>query len=97
MSATPTDLWPYNPNTAIIPCDLARSIRAWALAEMSEAQLHSYSQRQLLLMYVAHLGTILASIREPTRTQEESIAAARRVMGIDGPEFDERVKAWMTR
>jgi hypothetical protein len=38
--------WPYTERSCLIDPDAARSIRAWALKEMTEAQLNSYSQRQ---------------------------------------------------
>jgi hypothetical protein len=46
--------WPYHRRTNILDRELAASIRRWALSDaaMSEAELHSYSQRQLLRMYL---------------------------------------------
>jgi len=46
------DLWPYSESSGLISRELARSIRAWALTEMTEAQLNNYSQRQLMQMYI---------------------------------------------
>jgi len=47
-----TDPWPYCEGSGLIDRDLARSIREWALTEMTEAELNSYSQRQLMQMYI---------------------------------------------
>lgn len=64
--------WPYSENARLIDRDLAASIRQWALTEgangqpMAEAELHSYSQRQLLQMYVDHLAKILERVRPET-------------------------------
>jgi hypothetical protein len=44
--------WPYSACSGILDRKLAANIRAWALTHMSEAELHSYSQRQLLSMYL---------------------------------------------
>jgi hypothetical protein len=77
-----TDLWPYNRSTGIIPRDMAQSIRAWALTCMTEAELRSYSQQQLLLMYVGHLDDELGKVLKPQRTPEESMATARAVLGL---------------
>jgi hypothetical protein len=50
-AATPSS-WPYSACSGILDCKLAANIRAWVLTHMSEAELHSYSQRQLLSMYL---------------------------------------------
>jgi hypothetical protein len=50
-AATPSQ-WPYSACSGILDRKLAANIRAWALTRMSEAELHSYSQRQLLSMYL---------------------------------------------
>jgi hypothetical protein len=61
--------WPYSESSRLIDRDLAASIRQWALTEgangqpMAEAELHSYSQRQLLQMYVDHLAKVLERVR----------------------------------
>ena len=54
------DLWPYCARSGLIERELARAIRAWALAagpngsppRMTEAELNSHSQRQLVHMYL---------------------------------------------
>jgi hypothetical protein len=50
--ATTPRAWPYSACSGILDRKLAANIRAWALTHMSEAELHSYSQRQLLSMYL---------------------------------------------
>jgi len=50
-----TSAWPYSAGSGIIDRKLAANIRAWALTHMSAAELHSYSQRQLLSMYLEHI------------------------------------------
>jgi hypothetical protein len=60
-AATPSG-WPYSACSLIIDRKLAANIRAWALTHMSEAELHSYSQRQLLSMYLEQ--HILPSIQK---------------------------------
>jgi hypothetical protein len=50
-AATPSS-WPYSTCSGILDCKLAANIRVWALTCMSQAELHSYSQRQLLSMYL---------------------------------------------
>jgi hypothetical protein len=50
-AATPSP-WPYSGCSGILDRKLAANIRAWALTHMSEAELHSYSQGQLLSMYL---------------------------------------------
>jgi hypothetical protein len=77
-----SDLWPFNRNTDIMDRDLARSIRAWALTCMTEAELRSYSQQQLLLMYIGHLDDVLGKVLKQQRTAEESMAAARAVLDL---------------
>jgi hypothetical protein len=58
-----TNLWPYCERSGLIDRDLARSIREWALTEMTEAELRSYSQRQLMQMYIQrHLGPTLERV-----------------------------------
>jgi hypothetical protein len=64
-------LWPFNRNTDIIDRDLARSIRAWALTCMTEAELRSYSQRQLLMMHVDHCGSLLEKVLGPSTQSPE--------------------------
>jgi hypothetical protein len=44
--------WPYSACSGILDREFAANIRVWALTHMSQAQLHSYSQRQLLSMYL---------------------------------------------
>jgi hypothetical protein len=55
--------WPYTERSCLIAPDTARSIRAWALNEMTEAQLNSYSQRQLMEMHLKRTRDILARVR----------------------------------
>jgi hypothetical protein len=57
------DLWPYSERSGLIERGLARSIRAWALSRMSETELNSYSQRQLVHMYLhQHIGPTLKKV-----------------------------------
>jgi hypothetical protein len=55
--------WPYTERSCLIAPDIARSIRAWALKEMTEAHLNSYSQRQLMEMHLKRARDILAKVR----------------------------------
>jgi hypothetical protein len=82
--------WPFNPNTNIIDRNLARSIRTWALSGvMTEAELRSHSQRQLLRLYIErHIKPTIAKALAPTRTPEEAEAAAGRVLS-ESPPADE--------
>ena len=55
-AATPS-AWPYTARSGILDRKLAANIRAWALTNksgphMTQAELHSYSQGQLLSMYL---------------------------------------------
>ena len=55
-AATPS-AWPYSACSGILDRKLAANIRAWALTNksgphMTQAELHSYSQGQLLSMYL---------------------------------------------
>jgi hypothetical protein len=86
------DGWPYRENSGLIDRDLARSIRVWALTEgangqpMAEVELHSYSQRQLLQMYVDHLAKVLERARPEMADPERQAWAAGRakyVLGVD--------------
>jgi hypothetical protein len=54
--------WPYTAGSCLIDPDTARSIRDWALQDMTEAELHSLSQRQLLGMYLDHLRECLVKV-----------------------------------
>ena len=65
-AATPS-AWPYSARRGLLDRKLAANIRAWALTNesgphMTEAELHSYSQRQLLSMYLKQ--HILPSIQK---------------------------------
>ena len=51
-AASTSSGWPYSACSGILDRELAANIRAWALTHMSQAELHSYSQRQLLSMYL---------------------------------------------
>jgi hypothetical protein len=84
--------WPYSENSGLIDRDLARSIRVWALTEgangqpMAEAELHSYSQRQLLQMYVDHLAKVLERVRPEMANPERrawALERAKYVRGVD--------------
>jgi hypothetical protein len=55
--------WPYTERSCVIGTDTARSIRAWALKEMTEAQLNALSQRQLMKMHLKRARDILAKVR----------------------------------
>jgi hypothetical protein len=55
--------WPYTERSCLIAPDTARSIRAWALKEMTEAQLNAPSQRQLMEMHLKRARDILAKVR----------------------------------
>jgi hypothetical protein len=62
--------WPYTERSCLIAPDTARSIRAWALQEMTEAQLNSYSQRQLMEMHLKRARDILAKARREMNDPE---------------------------
>src|SRR5258707_15257823 len=47
-----TITWPFSEGSMLIDKELARNITAWALTCMSPAELRSYSQRQLMGMYL---------------------------------------------
>jgi hypothetical protein len=49
---TVTTTWPYCPGSGLLDRDLAENIRTWPLTIMSEAELRTCSQRQLLGMYI---------------------------------------------
>jgi hypothetical protein len=84
-----TDLWPFCEGSGLISRDLARSIRAWALTEMTEAELNSYSQRQLMQMYI-HRGIVptIEKVLKRERTLEESSTAAKVVLDKMPPATD---------
>jgi len=76
-----SDLWPYCECSGLIDRELARSIRAWALIEMTEAELNSYSQRQLMQMYIQR--GIVPTIEKVLNRQcspEEGAAATKAVL-----------------
>jgi len=73
-AATPS-AWPYSARSGILDRELAANIRAWALTHMSQTELHSYSQRQLLGMY----------LEQHIRPMLERVAPWMR-MGSEGPE-----------
>ena len=77
-STPTTTTWPYCARSGILDRELARNIRAWALTRMSEAELHSYSQGQLLNMY----------LEQHIRPTLERVAPWMR-MGSEGPEGPE--------
>jgi hypothetical protein len=89
----PTDLWPFNPNTNIFDRETAAAIRRWALSEtgagMTEAELRSYSQCQLLSMYVTgYLEPTLRRLLKPQRPPEVSEAGANRALFGKEPPTD---------
>jgi hypothetical protein len=55
--------WPYTERSCLIGPNTARYIRAWALKEMTEAQLNALSQRQLMEMHLKRASDILAKVR----------------------------------
>ena len=70
--------WPYSAGSGIIDRKLAANIRAWALTHMSEAELHSYSQRQLLSMYLEqHIRPTLETVAPWMRTGSEGPEGAQ--------------------
>jgi hypothetical protein len=84
-TASATIGWPYTAGSSLIDPDTARSIRAWALQEMTVAELHSYSQRQLLEMHLRRLEARLAKAW-PDRADPETKqwAAERAAQMLDG-------------
>jgi hypothetical protein len=54
--------WPFSQGSMLIDRELARNITAWALTCMSPAELHSYSQRRLMWMYIDHLKRLLLEL-----------------------------------
>ncbi len=81
-----TDLWPYCECSGLIDRDLARSIREWALTEMTEAELHSYSQRRLLRIYIQRgIVPTIERVLKRQRTPEESSTAAKAVLDSGEP------------
>jgi hypothetical protein len=74
-AASTSSAWPYSACSGILDRALAANIRAWALTHMSQAELHSYSQRQLLSMY----------LEQHIRPTLERVAPCMR-MGTEGPE-----------
>src|SRR5262245_21461407 len=71
-------LWPYCERSGLIDRELAARIREWALTEMTETELHSYSQRQLKQMYIQrHLGPTVERVLKRQRTPQEAEVAAK--------------------
>jgi hypothetical protein len=52
MTNASTITWPFSAGSMLIDKELAQNITAWALTCMSPAELHSYSQRRLMGMYL---------------------------------------------
>jgi hypothetical protein len=77
--------WPYTERSCLIDPDTARSIRAWALQEMTAAELDSLSQRQLMQMHLRKLEGRLAKAW-PDRADPETKqwAAERAAQMLDG-------------
>jgi hypothetical protein len=73
--AATSSAWPYSACSGILDRKLAANIRAWALTRMSQAELHSYSQRRLLSMY----------LEQHIRPTLERVAPWMRMSG-EGPE-----------
>ena len=81
-AATPS-AWPYSACSGILDRKLAANIRAWALTNksgphMTQAELHSYSQGQLLSMY----------LEQHIRPTLERVAPWMRI-GSEGPEGEQ--------
>jgi hypothetical protein len=75
---TQQNLWPYSEASGIIDPDLARSIREWALSVMSEAELHTLSQRQALRLYInQHIVPTLDRVIGRQRSPEQSSTLAK--------------------
>ena len=71
-AATTHSAWPYSAGSGILDRKLAANIRAWALTHMSEVELHSYSQRQLLSMYLEqHIRPTLERVAPWMRMSSE--------------------------
>jgi hypothetical protein len=88
--------WPYTERSCLIAPDTARSTRAWALKEMTEAQLNSYSQRQLMEMHLKRARDLLAKVRpemnDPdvqawSQTKAEAMFADMKRRGSDVPDL----------
>jgi hypothetical protein len=88
--------WPYTERSCLTDPDTARSIRAWALKEMTEAQLNALSQRQLMEMHLKRARDILAKVRpemnDPdvqgsSRAKAEEMFADMKRRGSDVPDL----------
>jgi hypothetical protein len=78
--------WPYSENSGLIDRETAFSIRVLMLQWMSEAELNSYSQRQLMMMYVDFLGCLLEDVcREMADPDLKRWAAERAELMFGGP------------
>jgi hypothetical protein len=64
--------WPYTERSCLIAPDTARSIRAWALKEMTAAQLNSHSQRQME-MHLKRARDILAKVRPEMNDPDDQV------------------------
>jgi hypothetical protein len=82
MTNTTTIGWPYTAGSCLIDPDTARSIRAWALQEMTEAELHSLSQRQLMQMHLRKLEARLAKAWPDRADPETKQWAAERAAAM---------------
>jgi hypothetical protein len=70
-AATTSSGWPYSACSGILDRELTANIRAWALTHMSQTELHSYSQRQLLSMYLEqHIRPTLERVAPGMRMAE---------------------------
>ena len=82
-AATPS-AWPYTARSGILDRKLAANIRAWALTNksgphMTQAELHSYSQGQLLSMYLEqHIRPTLERVAPWMRIGSEARGGAIR-------------------
>ena len=75
--------WPYSAGSQLIDRDLARSIREWALTEMTEAELNAKSQRQLLNLYIErYMRPTLAKLHRQMNDPEHMRQSAQRAEEI---------------
>jgi hypothetical protein len=74
--------WPYTAGSCLIDPGTAKSIRAWALTEMTVAELHSYSQRQLMQMHLRKLEARLAKAWPDRADPETKQWAAERAAAM---------------
>ena len=86
MNAVP-NRWPFN--GYVLDRELAARIREWALSVMTETELNSHSQRQLMHLYIQrHLGPTLERVLG--RPLPSDLEAAEAVLD-SGPLTPDRV------